>query len=206
MTVEAITNEWLRSARRRQRDIRYISYLIPLAAPTGLCAIVTARIVDGRQPIFRQVRRGKDGIPFVIYKVRSQSAPGVPTRIGHVFRFTSVDELPQFYNVTRGEMSLFGPRPLMPSDINEMSQALPSKIFREWLIAYDHAGPGCLSSFAHFARRHGRTVNRQKLLEMRAALDTQDVKLSSPNYERLLLWRIGPTAIHMIMYPGDSLY
>lgn len=107
MTVAAITSEWLRSARRRQRDIRYMSYLIPLAAPTALCAIATARIVDGKQPIFRQVRRGKDGIPFVIYKVRSQSVPGVATRIGHGFRFTGVDELPQFYNVTRGEMSLF---------------------------------------------------------------------------------------------------
>lgn len=206
MTGEVITNEWLRSARRRQRDIRYMAYLIPLAAPTALCAIMTSRIVDGKLPIFRQMRRGKDGVPFVIYKVRSQSQPGVPTRIGRVLRFTGVDELPQFYNVARGEMSLFGPRPLIASDIDEMSQALPSKIFRDWLSAYDHAGPGCLSSFAHFARRHGRIFDRQTLLEMRAALDTQDVRLSSPNYERFLLRQIGPTAIRMIRHPGDSLY
>lgn len=206
MTAQTVADEWLGTARRRQRDIRYMACLMPMVAPAALCAVAIARVADGKEPIFRQERRGKDGIPFVIYKIRSQSTPGIPTRVGRALRFTSVDEIPQFHNVARGEMSLFGPRPLVPGDIDEMSQALPSKVFRDWLSAYDRAGPGCLSSFAHFARRHGRTVDRQKLLEIRAALDTKDVMLSSFNYERSLLWRLGPTVMHMIRHPGDCLY
>lgn len=199
-------NEWLGSVGRRRRDLSYIACLASAAAPTAVIALAIARTADGKHPIFHQVRRGKDGSSFTIYKVRSQSTPGVTTGVGRVLRFTGVDELPQVYNVIRGEMSLLGPRPLIPTDIDEMSQALSSKMYSAWLNAYDYAGPGCLSSFAHFARRQGRTVDRQKLLEMRAELDTQDVKLSSPAYERSLLWRIGPTALHMIRHPDDSLY
>jgi hypothetical protein len=199
-------SDWLRSPQRRQRDIRYVMMLTPLTLPAEAAALAIARTADGSHPIFRQSRRGRDGRPFIIYKIRSQSRPSVNTSVGRVLRFTGLDEFPQFYNVLRGDVSLFGPRPLIESDVEEMQQALPGKVFRQWIDAYDHAGPGCLSSFCHFARRRGRTVERHALLAARAVLDTKDVKLSSPSYERALLWEIGPTALHMLRYPADALY
>lgn len=105
-----------------------------LAASAGLLLVspvlaVTAALIklDGGPVFFRQDRVGKDGRIFRVFKLRSMivdadrylDANGKPTReritkVGKIIRKLSIDELPQFLNILNGDMSLIGPRPILP--------------------------------------------------------------------------------------------
>lgn len=94
--------------------------------------------LDSRGPvIFRQVRTGLDGKPFVCYKFRSmqlndrsdtsQASDNDPriTRVGKIIRKCHIDEIPQFYNVLKGDMSIIGPRPHMLAHTKIFSEMTP---------------------------------------------------------------------------------
>ena len=105
---------------KRLLDVLGASLLLLLLSP--LLAVVALAIwgIDGRPVLFTQVRAGRGGAPFRLVKFRTlEPGPKDPTRpaahttrLGGPLRRWAIDELPQLWNVLRGEMSLVGPRPV----------------------------------------------------------------------------------------------
>lgn len=142
---ETVLNSGRRYWRlRRAQDV--VLSLIAMAALWPFMLIVALAIViesPGAGPIFKQKRVGRDGKEFMFYKFRSM-IPGAEdrlwellpenemqgpvfkmrndpriTRVGRIIRRCSIDELPQLYNVLRGDMSIVGPRPGLPREVEQ---------------------------------------------------------------------------------------
>jgi lipopolysaccharide/colanic/teichoic acid biosynthesis glycosyltransferase len=101
---------------KRSFDLAGASAGLIAFAPV-MTLIATAIILDDGAPVlFRQERLGRGRRPFVILKFRSMR-DGRVTRVGRLLRATGLDELPQFINILRGDMSAAGPRPLTACDV-----------------------------------------------------------------------------------------
>ena len=87
-----------------------------LLSPVMLLTLFFVWIWDFSTPVFIQERIGLDKEPFFVYKVRTMHK-GKITGIGRVLRKTGLDELPQLFNIMKGEMNFVGPRPLTHADI-----------------------------------------------------------------------------------------
>lgn len=109
-------------AVRRSIDLVVSLAGITLLSPVILIAAVAIVLASGPPILFRQQRVGQGGVPFTMYKFRTMrpgkatpeiTAPddGRITRFGRILRRTSFDEIPQLFNILRGEMTLVGPRP-----------------------------------------------------------------------------------------------
>ena len=102
---------------KRFIDTLVVILFAPLWLPLLAVAALGVRIAMGSPVLFRQERIGRGDRPFTILKLRTmRTGEGTDaerlTPFGRLLRKTSLDELPQFFNVLRGEMSLVGPRPL----------------------------------------------------------------------------------------------
>jgi len=104
-----------------------------LTAPLVAALAIAIRLESPGPAIYRQVRVGKDGAPFSIYKLRTMvsgaefTGAGLAiaedddriTRVGKLLRRYSLDELPNLYNVLRGDMSIVGPRPTVEGQVRQ---------------------------------------------------------------------------------------
>lgn len=114
----------IRDAIKRGFDLAVASAGLLVLSPLLAGAAAAIVVSMGRPVLFRQRRPGRDGEPFTIYKLRTMVEPrdgesrlhsdgARVTALGTLLRKTSVDELPELWNVVRGDMSLVGPRPLL---------------------------------------------------------------------------------------------
>jgi sugar transferase (PEP-CTERM system associated) len=125
---------WACITAKRALDIAASVVLLLVSIPAMLMAAIAIRLESAGPVIYRQERVGQGGRTFQILKFRSMSLTaekdGVArwagagdariTRVGHVLRRTRIDELPQLFNVLRGEMSVVGPRPERPTFVDQL--------------------------------------------------------------------------------------
>ena len=122
---DAVTNQRpVDRAVKRATEMILATAALVLLSPAMAGVAVAILLTQGRPILFRQRRPGLGGVSFTIVKFRTMRAPRPGeiwyrtdeqrlTRLGRFLRMTSVDELPELWNVVRGEMSLVGPRPLL---------------------------------------------------------------------------------------------
>ena len=130
---------------KRLIDIVLSAFALILLSPLMLTIAIAIRLTSPGRAIFRQERVGRGGKPFNIYKFRSMRADA-EEKVGHVWaksddprqtplgqflRRWSLDELPQFLNVLKGDMSLVGPRPEMSGLIDTFSESIPHYLARQ---------------------------------------------------------------------------
>jgi lipopolysaccharide/colanic/teichoic acid biosynthesis glycosyltransferase len=127
------------ASRKRAVDVGLSLGMGLVAVPLTLLLVALVRLTSRGPAIYSQVRVGLDRRRFPIYKIRTMyhdcerlsgpkwSTDNDPrvTPIGRFLRRTHLDELPQLWNILRGDMSLVGPRPERPEFVSELEQALP---------------------------------------------------------------------------------
>jgi lipopolysaccharide/colanic/teichoic acid biosynthesis glycosyltransferase len=120
-------------------DFALAAAMSVVALPLIALCVLIVRVTSHGPAIYTQARVGKNGRVFTLYKIRTMyhdceklsgpkwSTPGDPriTPIGRVFRKLHLDELPQLWNVLRGDMSLIGPRPERPEIVAKLRESVP---------------------------------------------------------------------------------
>ena len=119
---------------RSKRLFDIVGAIGGLAAFAPVMAVIAVAILseDGRPILFHQERLGRARRAFTIVKFRSMRGHRV-TRVGRILRATGLDELPQFLNILRGDMSAVGPRPLTVADVRRLGWSAPRFDFR-WRV------------------------------------------------------------------------
>lgn len=149
---------------KRIADIVFVIITSIVISPLLLAVAFLVKVTSKGPIIYKQERVGEDGKTFMIYKFRSMSSeneyiddkvwtkkndPRI-TSIGKIIRKYSIDELPQFYNIFRGDMSLIGPRPERPYFVNKFKESVPKYMIKH------HVKPG-MTGWAQINGYRGNT-------------------------------------------------
>jgi lipopolysaccharide/colanic/teichoic acid biosynthesis glycosyltransferase len=115
---------------KRLLDLALVAASAPVSLLIGALVALAVRVTSPGPVLFRQTRVGRHGRPFVLLKFRTMDDrtdnplfpdPARITRVGRALRRTSLDELPQILNILRDEMSVVGPRPTLPYQLERYS-------------------------------------------------------------------------------------
>lgn len=163
---------WYRERARRTMDVLLAFVGFIATAPVLLMTACAIKLEDGGAILYRQERIGQWGRPFTVLKFRSMREDaehdGRPswasegdsriTVVGQVIRKLRIDELPQLWNVIKGEMTLIGPRPERPFFVRQFSQAIP-------FYDYRHCVRPGITGWAQVSFRYGASLEdtRRKL-------------------------------------------
>ncbi|MGE0463572.1 MAG: TIGR03013 family XrtA/PEP-CTERM system glycosyltransferase [Vicinamibacterales bacterium] len=153
-------------AIKRITDVTAAVFGLLLAGPVMALVAVMVRLTSPGPAIYSQRRVGKDGVPFTIHKFRSmrndaEAASGAVwstrddprvTRLGRFLRRTRLDELPQLWNVLRGDMSFVGPRPERPEFVDQLTRQIP-------FYGQRHVVRPGLTGWAQVRHRYGSSVD-----------------------------------------------
>ena len=158
---------------KRCGDIVLSLLALIVFSPFLLLIALLIRLEDGGPVIFKQSRLTAAGRPFTIRKFRTMvphDETGDPqvsvevddpriTRIGAFLRRYRLDEIPQFFNILKGDMSVVGPRPEMMANVNRYKMALPSFVYREKMKAG-------LTGYAQIEGRYNTSAEDKLMLDM----------------------------------------
>jgi len=175
---------------KRLLDLALVLPGLVLLAPVLVAVALAVRLKLGPGVLFRQERPGLHGRPFVILKFRTmQNGPGTDaerlTPFGRFLRGTSLDELPELFNVLKGDMSLVGPRPLL---MRYLPRYTPQQARR-------HEVPPGITGWAQINGRNALSW------EEKFALDVWYVDNRSLTLDLVILWR---TALAVLRREGIS--
>ena len=179
---------------KRACDIALATAALVLLSPLMLMSALAVKLDSPGPVIFRQRRAGFDGAAFSIYKFRTMSVledgpridqtrrndPRV-TPVGRLLRQSSIDELPQLFNVLRGDMALIGPRPHALAHDDQYRAAIASYAFRH------HVKPG-ITGWAQVNGQRGET-RRVEDMARRIDLDLWYIDNWSLTLDLRILWR-----------------
>ncbi len=185
------------------RALDIVTAALGLAVTSPLLAVsaIAIKLEDGGPILFRQTRVGKDGEDFELLKLRTMvvdaerkgagyavaAGDSRITKVGRILRKTSVDELPQLWNIVRGEMSLIGPRPTLRYQVEKYTAHQRKRL---------DVRPGLTG----WAQIHGRATLPW---DERIDLDVWYVEHRSPRVELKILLRT-PLALFGGTYKGES--
>jgi lipopolysaccharide/colanic/teichoic acid biosynthesis glycosyltransferase len=190
-----------RNALNRALDLAAAGTGLALASPLLALGALAVKLEGGGPVLYRQTRVGKDGADFELLKLRTMVVGaeklgagyavnrGDPriTRAGRVLRRLSLDELPQLWNVVRGDMSLIGPRPTLRYQVDQYDERQRHRL---------DVKPGITG----WAQIHGRT---KLSWAERIELDLWYVEHRSPSVDGKILLRT-PRALVGGTYKGET--
>jgi len=194
------SRSWLSRVSQRSLDIVGSLIMLTGALPVLALAAIAIKLESPGSVLFRQCRLGKDDKPFMMNKLRSmrenaEAGSGAVftsddddriTRVGYFIRRTRLDELPQLWNVLRGEISLVGPRAERPEFVEMLSQR----------YRYYHYRTSVRPGITGWAQTRYGYVNNVEVYEEKLALDLYYLKYRSVLFDLTILAQTIKTVLH----------